>query len=181
MATTNMTSRFPPEQVVSRIPLALALLCAVAGCDGASDDDAFTLRSIDASDQPVDPAASDDIKGAPNINCPQCGNQWTISERGEMAIFLTRDFGDQIAPLVDSESARVFSEKKDGKIFFDVEPDEHGYTFLVYDNDAYEGASLAPEHRKEFVVVRFVHDTAEVDLRLPYVDNQDCVLGPPDL
>lgn len=182
MGTNIMTSRFPPKQFVSRLPFALALLCAVPSCDEATEDDAFALRSIDASDQAdPDPSAVDDIKGAPNINCPHCGNQWTRGDDGEMVIFLTREFGDEMVPLADDGSARVFLGDRYGEVFFDMPPDEDGYKLLVYDRSAYESASLVPAYKPEIAVVRFVHDTSEVDVRLRYVANKQCAFAMPDL
>ncbi len=182
MGTNIMTSRFPPEQFVSRLPFAIALLCAVPSCDEAANDDAFALRSIDASDQAdVDPSAVDDIKGAPDITCPQCGSQWTHIGGGDVVIFLTRKFGNEMVPLADDRSAEVFLGERYGKVYFDLPPDEDGYKLLMRNESVYDGASLLPAHRPEIAVVRFGHDTSEVDIRLPFVSNEECAFAMPDL
>lgn len=182
MGTHIMTSRLSPPQFISSLPLALSLLCALSSCDEAADEDVLVLRSIDDSDQTdVDSCAVDEIKGGANINCPHCGNHWTQLKGGELAIFLTGEFGDEIVPLADTGEAWVFAGNHRGKIYFDMDPDKDGYKLLVYGSDSYDGTSEVPSYNSNIAVVRFVHDTTTVDLRLRYVSNEDCTFTTPDL
>lgn len=183
MATNIMTSRFPPKQFVSRLPFALALLCAVPSCDDAADEDASSLRSIDATVEPGScPALEDDIKGTPIIVCPHCGSHWTITEDNQIAVFLTRELGDAVIPLSDSGEARVFVGKQFGSMsLYSAEIDDFGYSFIVDEQSVYESAWMVPSYRRQIGVVRLGHDTALVDLRIPYVNSATCAFETPEL
>lgn len=197
---------------LSRYAVALAVVAALPGCD-AEQEDNVSLRCGDVEEPELDldedlldedlldedlegPDASDEpnsealehFKGAPDLNCPECGSHWTITngangglEDGIVVVYLDKRLGESITSLTNAGSLRYGRALTGFEGYILDERPLGGYIIPIgpFSTHEFEPADQPAVLRRESATLSIHHEKILMGLRLRYVNNETRIFEDP--
>ena len=145
----------------------VGLLAGLGGCDEADIADGdISLRSVDAQ---IDDDGNGDLDGGTIIDCPKCGSHWTMTD-STIEVFLEKDLALAAMDIADGGVFYHRGWKTEFSFLESLIPVEGGFVVMMPRTwRKLDEGELAPEAaRDRFGVMRLVHGTAQIDIRLEY-------------